>query len=132
VGIFGLTAGVTAANAARITEIIAEGYKSESTASDIMSSLKDEGLSYRRQDMLADIREYGAIANIPEGRPSAISRALDFYNNVVEPYRKDNGLSSKQAWSDVRTYISKNYESEYQEIELEADLSDYLGDAYNY
>lgn len=82
--------------------------------------LKGEGISYRYQNMLEDFRRAGAISRVKDGNIEGQMKALDYFNKVVEPYRKENGLTSKQAWSDIHRW-KEDQEQVVEEAERLAD-----------
>lgn len=67
------------------------GYSSQR----VINELKELGLSYRRIDMLHDIRYAGAVANAKY--PDTAERAAGWFDNVFEPYRAEKGLTANQA-----------------------------------
>lgn len=71
--------------------------------------LKAEGISYRRINMLEDFRRAGALTNVKIGNIQGEMKALDYFNKVVEPYRRENGLTNKQAWEAVHKWETGQY-----------------------
>lgn len=62
----------------------------------LITELRESGLSYRRQDILDDIRRTGVSYKARD--VEAMGRAQSFYDNVLEPLRKENNLTEKEAW----------------------------------
>lgn len=84
---------------------IVEG-KSSTSAINI---LKGEGISYRRVNMLEDFRRAGSLTNVKVGNIQGEMKALDYFNKVVEPFRKENGLTNKEAWQAVHKWEQAQY-----------------------
>ena len=84
--------GVRLTTAKRIVE---SGAKKNSSATSIISDLKGKGISYRRQEMLADIRHAKVLA--PAKNPVAERNADTWYESVLEPFRAETGMSLDSA-----------------------------------
>jgi hypothetical protein len=67
----------------------------EITNAEIIKELKKEGLSYRRKNMLEDIRRLDAT--IRATNETKRDNAERWFDNVYEKFRKEEGLSSKEA-----------------------------------
>lgn len=88
----------------RAKNILTLGMKNELSTSKIVSQLAAEGLSYRRINMLHDIRRSKAVETAKT--PAAMSRAETWFDKVYEPFRKASGLNSREAsdlWHRTRT-----------------------------
>lgn len=95
--------------AQKVVEILKEGWEAGKTSAAIESQLKREGLSYRRQNFLEDWRRAGAISRVKSGNVEGTQRALEYFDKVIEPYRKQEGLSFQQALQDIHKW-EKNRE----------------------
>lgn len=87
--------------------------------------LKNEGISYRRINMLEDFRRAGALTNVKIGNIQGEMKALDYFNKVVEPYRRENGLTNKQAWEAVHKWEQGQYATVEEAERLEGAAIDY-------
>ena len=88
----------------KIHNIIKSGLDKELPPKEIMLNLKKENLSYRKQNMLQDIRRQNASINVKS--PQARDNTQSWFDNVYEPMRKANKWNSKQAteyWNNART-----------------------------
>ena len=70
--------------------IVENGAKKGSSATSIISSLKERGISYRRQEMLSDIRHAKVLA--PAKNSVAERNADTWYESVLEPFRAATGM----------------------------------------
>lgn len=93
-------------------KIIRKGIKKSLSTSKIIQELKDNDLSFKRQDMLLEIRKYkaeyipkrtklktGEIKTnfvLPENRKN-LTKKQKWFIEVFEPFRKENKLTSSQA-----------------------------------
>lgn len=91
-------------SAERVLSIFQSTIKARGSSTRAIKILKDEGISYRRINMLEDFRRMGAISRVREGNIEGQMKALDYFNKVVEPYRVENRLTNKQAWSDIHRW----------------------------
>lgn len=76
----------------------------------LRDSLKAEGLGYRYQDLLNDVRRHEASDRSLDNE--ARDRALDWYDRVFEPMRDKFGLNSQQAsdmWYAIQTQSYELY-----------------------
>ncbi len=89
------------------------------------SVLRKFGLSYRRTDMLADIRRYDSIARVREGDVEKQNKVLDFLEKKIEPFRKAKGLTGDQAWKQRHDWEKKRYKDLEEAEEREADADKY-------
>lgn len=95
---------------------------------EVIAELKEAGLSYRRTDMLADIRRHASSDRSLDDE--ARQRALDWHDNVYEKIRQDFGnLNSKQATALWQAIVDQSYyDFEYDPIDL-ADIWDLYKEA---
>ncbi len=134
--LLGISKGYTPAQAERVSQIFEYGYSTDRPSDYITGRLKDEGLSYRRQEMLLDVRRYGAVINVKNQDERKVGRALDYFDNVVEPYRRDTGLSMSTVWGNIHKKENAvkglgEYESDEEEIDIE-DASGKYGFGYTF
>jgi len=95
--------------AQKVVQTLREGWEAGKTSAAIESQLKREGLSYRRQNFLEDWRRAGAISRVKSGNVEGTQRALEYFDKVIEPYRKQEGLNFQQALRDIHKW-EKNRE----------------------
>jgi len=89
------------------------------TSQQIIKTLKDKGVSYRRENMLYDLRRKEASyhAKTPEKR----ANAKRWFDNVYEKFRKEKGLNSKQAsklWEKTVTQSFDTIEEAREGVEM--------------
>ena len=109
----------------KIWDTLKAGVTEGATASGIIQTLKDMGVSYRRQDMLSDIRRMGSVAHIGAERAISAEKAMSFYDRIIEPYRKQYNLTGAKAWENYHKWERMQIESEEQLQELEEAAADY-------
>lgn len=102
--------------APQVVDILLSGWKTGQSSSAIEKILKSQGLSYRRQNFLEDWRRAGHIAKINQGNTEKVERALNYFNNVIEPYRKQEGLTYEKALADLHKW-EKNREKLIEEAD---------------
>lgn len=106
-------------------EIIKSGVSEGLKTTGIIEALKGAGLSYKRQSMLSDIRRMGAVAHIGVEAGISADRAMHFYDAYIEPYRRDRGLTAKQAWENYHTWRRREEAAEIELDELDEVASEY-------
>ena len=79
----------------RAKNIVTMGMKNDLSTTAIINNLKADGLSYRRVNMLHDIRRSKAVEWSKS--PTALTRAETWFDKVFEPFRSERGLSSREA-----------------------------------
>ena len=94
---------------AKIQKIIRTEIKKGTQPNDIYNKLKNDGLGYRKQNVLSDIRFKNATINAKS--PESRKRAEIWYVNVFEPYRKENKLNSKSAKNRYETMAKQSYKT---------------------
>jgi len=88
----------------KIHNIIKKGLSENQKPKDIIFTLKKKNLSYRKQNMLLDIRRHNSAIYVKT--PTARDNAQSWFDNVFEPMRKQKKWNSKQAtefWNNART-----------------------------
>lgn len=95
----------------RIINIFDSTIAGKGTASGAIKELKALGISYRRKSMLDDYRRYEAIARIKDRTPDKLSKVFNYYDKVVEPFRKANNLTGKQAWAVIHEWKKGEFET---------------------
>jgi len=95
----------------------------EISTTQIVKNLEKENLTYRRQNMLEDIRRFDAVfrAKTNETR----EKANKWFENVYEKFRKEKGYTSEQ----MTEIWKKTVEQSYDTIE-EAELGKELWELY--
>lgn len=122
-----------AISADRVIDVFRQYSKDGKSASSAISILKGEGISYRRINMLEDFRRAGSLINVRPGNIRGEMKALDYFNRVIEPYRKQNNLSNKQAWKDVHAWEKAQYSTVEEAKKLEgANIKYGFGDTPTY
>lgn len=91
-------------SAERVFDVFKTTIDAGGSSSAAIKILKGEGISYRRINMLEDFRRTGAITRVKDGNIKGEMRALDYFNKVVEPFRKAEGLSNKKAWEEIHRW----------------------------
>lgn len=88
----------------RIRDVIESGLSGGLSGSGIKDILREQGLSYRVQNMNYDIRVGSAVYKIDPENVEGRERALDFYESKIEAYRQEYGLTASQAWKDFHQW----------------------------
>lgn len=118
-------------------KILADGVTSEKSTTEIIKEAKKEGLSYRRTNMLHDIRrkesEYWRSrekdpetgewkdTTYHEIKGEGKQKSLNFFDNVFEKYRDEKNLNSKQAtklWEMTRSQTAETEAEAYAVAEF--------------
>lgn len=105
-----------------VENIYLQGVRRGSKPADMMRTLKRYGFTYRKQDMLADIRAVGSYSRIDVRDIAKKERALQYWRDVAEPYRADKGISMKQAWKDIKQWHTASFET-FEEAEAMKDYA---------
>ncbi len=120
--------GARAGNRApEVWNVLKTGSAERWTAAKTITTLKAAGLSYRRTEMLADIRRYDSIARVKEGDVEKQTKVLDFVEQKIEPLRKTKGLTGVQAWRQRHDWEKKRYKDL-----LEAEETEGVADEYGW
>lgn len=106
-------------SAERVFSVFQSAIKAGGSSSSAINVLKGEGISYRRINMLEDFRRAGAVSRVKEGNIEGQMKALDYFNKVVEPFRKEHSLSNKGAWDAVHKWQKAQYETLEEAQQLE-------------
>jgi hypothetical protein len=93
----------------QVVDILLQGWRTGQTSTAVEKLLKSQGLSYRRINFLEDWRRAGHIANINQANTEKVERALNYFDNVIEPYRKQEGLTYDKALKNLHKW-EKNRE----------------------
>lgn len=96
-------------SADRVVSVFKSAIDAGKSSSYAINVLKGEGISYRRINMLEDFRRAGSLTRVKTGNIQGQMKALDYFNKVVEPFRKENGLTNKQAWEAVHKWEQAQY-----------------------
>lgn len=107
--------------ATKIYKLIKAGAIAEQSATRIVDQLRIKGLSYRRINMLHDVRRARAVefAKTSDTR----YRSGMFFDYVYEPFRKDTGLRTTEVNKILRDRERAIYEDE-EELLLIDDIED--------
>lgn len=106
-------------SAERVFTVFDTAIRAKQSSTAAIKILKGEGISYRRQDMLEDFRRAGSLTRVGEGNIQGQMKALDYFNKVVEPYRAENKLTSKEAWKDIHDWQLRQYKTTEEAERLE-------------
>ena len=112
-------------SAERVLSLFKSTIHEGGSAASAIRVLKAEGISYRRINMLEDFRRAGAIQGVRAGNITGEMRALDYFNDVVEPFRKSEGLSGKQAYDKIHTWERAQYDTWEEAEQAEEEASRY-------
>lgn len=107
--LFKVASGKLAPKASTIIDTLVKGWQEGKTSTAIEKLLKSQGLSYRRQNFLEDWRRAGAISRVAPGNVEGARKALEYFDKVIEPYRKQEGLSFEAALKNIHKW-EKNRE----------------------
>jgi hypothetical protein len=99
----------------KILRTITSELKKNKTASQISRKLMEKGISYRNTNMLHDIRR--KEASFQSKTLEARKKALKWFDNVYEPYRKRKDYSSKSMTKAWERTITQSYETDKQASE---------------
>lgn len=104
-----LTAGFDWKQDLQAQAIIKQGVLSEFSATKIISNLSDQGLSYRRINMLHDVRRGRAVewAKTPEAKLKAES----WFDRVYEPFREERKMTSREATDLWRKTVTETWQT---------------------
>lgn len=112
-------------SAEQILSIFKTSLHQGESASKAISRLKAGGYSYRRQDMLEDYRRAGAVQSVRAGNIPGEMRALEYFNSVVEPFRKSEGLTGTKAYEKIHVWERGEYLTLEEAEEAEEEASRY-------
>lgn len=79
------------------------------TATSLYNELKAESLGYRKQDVLDDIRRSGV--SFRAKTVEASETAQSFYDNVLEPIRKEYKTTQKEAFKIWHRLVEEDYQN---------------------
>lgn len=124
-----LSSAFDIAQTERALWILKEAVTGRASSSETIGYLQEEGLGYRRQNMLDDYRRAQAIENTRT--PEARINAEKWYEDVIEPTRTKYGLTGSEMseiWNKLKTgeeipdeyeVIAEEIEEKYEEMSLE-------------
>jgi predicted transcriptional regulator len=92
----------------KVQRIIRNSIKQGKTPQEIYTKLKSQGLGYRKQNLLADVRLKNATINAKT--PQARKNSETWFLKVFEPMREKNKLNSKQAKKLWEQSVSQSYQ----------------------
>jgi len=90
---------------------------------DVLTSLKEQGLTYSRGAMQEDYRRMGSIAQIPDWNIGSTEKAMSFFDVVVEPFRIAKDITTNEAYRQVNDILRRE-EGNIGDIEAVNDLYD--------
>lgn len=107
--------------ATKIYKLIKAGAIAEQSATRIVDQLKIKGLSYRRIEMLHDVRRARAV-EFAKTRDTRYRSGM-FFDYVYEPFRRETGLRTTEVNKILRDRERAIYEDE-EELRLIDDIED--------
>lgn len=116
---FKVATSTASSASARVVSIFESAVSEGKSASAAIKQLQAEGLSYRRTNMLADYRRAQHVSRVKIGNVEGELKAHQYFDRVVEPFRKQEGLTYKQALDRIHKWEKGQYETTEQAIELE-------------
>lgn len=125
----------------RIHQIIKSGMDKNLSTTEIQNNLKKEGLSYRRKNLLFDIRlkkssynigvtNEGKVTYNPVSNSKARTRKQKWFIDVFEKFRIENGLTTKQARKIIKQEIKTSHKNNSERI-LGKKFYDVYKDVFN-
>ena len=105
----------------QIQTFIRRSVKRGDSPQQIYDNMHKKGISYRKQNVLADIRLKNATINAKT--PAARKNAETWFLNVFEPFRKQNKLDSAQAKKQWENAVSQSFKT-YDDAKLITALRD--------
>lgn len=108
--------------------IIKKGAKENKNSSVIRKELELEGLSYRKQNSLDDIRK--TKATIKAKTPEARERAEDWYNGVFEKFGKAKGITNRKKLEEMWYRAITQTAETVEEAELNAEFWDFYHEIF--
>lgn len=99
--------------------LLEAGVRGGYSGADLVFQLQSMGLSYRRIEMLHDIRRAGAVAFARTAEDSR--RAGQWFDSVFEPFRAANSMTANEAsvaWDKTRSQTWDTLEEAEQGLDL--------------
>lgn len=101
---FKITSSTQVIHGERLINIFEARHKEGIGAQKVYQEIVDAGFGYRKTDLLNDYRRYGAMMRIKDRTPEKIKKVFNYYEQVYEPFRKENKLSTKAAWERIHEW----------------------------
>jgi len=108
---FRVATSSVAARSTQVIDVFKAAWDAGKPAATAIKELKDQGISYRRQNMLDDYRRAGALTRVKEGNLQGIVKANKYYDTVFEPFRKANNLTAQKAWDQIHAWENGQYKT---------------------
>lgn len=105
----------------RIYKIISSGALAKQSATRIADTLKIKGLSYRRKEMLHDVRRARAV-EFSKTRETKLSSGY-FFDFVFEPFRTDTGFTTKRVTEIFNMRKEDRWETD-EELDMISEIQD--------
>lgn len=122
---FKMYSSSVATSSERVLSVFKDSIHAGKSSTYAIDILKSEGISYRRINMLEDFRRAGSLQNVKIGNIKGEMKALDYFNKVVEPFRKENGLTNKKAWEQIHSWENAQYKTVEEAEKLEGNAIKY-------
>lgn len=124
---FFYTKRLNAQDAGRLETLFTQMRTRPTGCADIYHAAKAQGLAGRKQNLLEDYRRWQAVS--PAHTPETAARAETWFDNVFEPFRKKNGLTSAQATKVLKDIKSGSIDT-MEQGELMGDYADKYDQAF--
>lgn len=124
---FAVATSKVASQAPKVVSVMSQAWAEGKSSGWAINQLKGLGLSYKRTNMLQDFRRAGSISRVAEGNTQGLLKAHKYFENIIEPFRKAEGLTMKQAFDKLHKWEKMQYDTEEQARELEE-----AGSKYNF
>lgn len=122
-----LSDSFTKVEKSKAEEIIRYGVENELSSKAIRIDLQQEGLSYRKQSSLDDIRRVRVTNKALTG--DSTQRAEIWYENVFEKFRKTHKLDHNQALEHWKKSVTQTAET-VEQAELNAEFWDFYNEVF--
>lgn len=93
----------------KIYKIVSTGVLAKDSATTVINALKVKGLSYRRIEMLHDVRRARGV-EFAKSRETKLTSGY-FFDFTYEPFRKEQGLSAREANAIFRKWERDDWET---------------------
>jgi len=123
--LFRVAASKIGVHAPKVVGIFSQAVAEGKSSTWAISQLKTQGLTYKRINMLEDYRRAGSIARVAEGNVEGLRKAHNYFENVFEPFRKKEGLTTAKAWERIHMWENQQELTVEEAKRLEAQNIEY-------
>lgn len=124
---FAVASSKVASQAPQVVKVFSQAWTEGKSSTWAINQLKGMGLSYKRTNMLQDFRRAGSISRVAEGNAQGLLKAHQYFENIMEPFRKSEGLTMKQAYDQLHKWEKAQYATEEEARRIEE-----AGSKYNF